>query len=292
MVDATQDFSAYALLVLPDRVPVAAFLAAKLEQYLAAGGAVLLSYRSGLSPEGDDFASERFGVTLVGEAPYSPDYLVPGEPLVKELYPTEYVMYQRGLEVTAAADTDVLAHVNAPYFNRSWCHFCSHLHTPSSGERVYPAVTRRGRVIYFAHPVFEQYGDNAPPWCKQLVANAVDLLLPRKLVGVTAPGATLVTLNRQPAEARYVLHLVHATPERKGQIDVVEDVVPLFDVPVSVAVQGGSAVRTVPDATPLPFKSLGDRTEFSVPSVQGHQMVEIVLSNTTPGPKGAKPTVT
>lgn len=292
VVDAMQDFSAYQLLVLPDLVPVDPPLAVKLEQYLAAGGAVLLSYRSGLTPEGDGFASDNFGVKRVGEAPYSPDFLVPGEQFVKGLHSTEYVMYQRGLEVTAAAGTDVLAQVNAPYFNRSWSHFCSHLHTPSSGERAYPAVTRQGRVIYFAHPVFGQYGYNAPPWCKQLVSNAVDLLLPRKLVEVTAPGATLVTLNRQPAQERYVLHLVYAAPERKGQIDVIEDVVPLFDVPVSIEIQGVKAVRTVPDAAPLPFESRGDRTEFTVPVVQGHQIVEIDLSNARPGPTGAKPTVT
>ena len=104
VIDGDEDFLRYRLLVLPDLVPVDEELSGKLERYLAGGGSLLLSYRSGLTPDGARFASERFGVELVGEAPYSPDFLVPGEALLKGLHPTEYVMYQRGLEVAVLED--------------------------------------------------------------------------------------------------------------------------------------------------------------------------------------------
>lgn len=277
LIDSQSDYSPYRLLVLPDTVPVDAALAAKLEQFVAGGGALLVSYRSGLTDEGDRFASDLFGARLKGEAPFSPDFIVPGEAVSAGLPSTGHVMYRRGLEVEPLSDAEVLAQVEVPYFNRTWRHFCSHRHTPSSGKVGYPGIVRRGRVIYFMHPVFTQYQENAPRWCKQLVANALRLLLPRPLVEVEGPSSLLAALNRQQAEGRYVLHLLHYVPERRGQaFDVIEDVIPLDDTAVSLALaEKVTAVRLVPAGETLPFEQRENRVSFRVPRIDGHAMVEI-----------------
>lgn len=215
---------------------------------------------------------------MKGEAPYSPDFLIAGEALRRGLAATRYVMYQRGMEVEPAADAEILARVEAPYFNRTWRRFYSHAHTPSSGGVVYPAIVRRGRCVYFSHPIFRQYHANAPRWCRQLLGNAIDLLLGERLVQIDGPTTLLATLNRQEHEGRHVLHLLHYVPERRGQaFDTIEDVIPLHEVAVSVATpHQPQSVRLVPRGEPLAFTHEAGRVRFTVPRIEGHAMVEIV----------------
>ena len=277
VLDTRADLSPYQVIILPDEIPCTAEFAAKLERYLAAGGSVLASYRSGLTPSGDAFATERLGVRLVGEAPYSPDFLVPEGEIGRGLPPTEHVMYLRGLEVAPLAGAEVLASTAVPYFNRTYRHFCSHRHTPSAGEPGYPAVVKSGRVVYLAHPVFSQYHKNAPRWVKTVVLDALRLLLPEPLVRHEGPSTLTTALNEQPAEGRAVLHLMHYIPERRGQdFDIIEDVIPLYDVRVSVRPpREVAAVRLAPEGTPLEIAQRDGRVEFVVPEVHGHRMVAL-----------------
>jgi hypothetical protein len=279
ILSSDRDLSPYKLLILPDAIPVDAAFAAKLEAYLDAGGSLILTHESGLRPDGQGFASPRFGVERVGPAAYSPDFLVPGEALraLSGLEPTGYVMYQRGLEVRATEGSEVLGQVEVPYFERSWRHFCSHRHTPSAHVIGYPGAVRRGNVIYFSHPLFTTYQQNAALWCKKLLGAAMALLLPDPVVQIEGPSTLIAALNRQPAENRLVLHLLHYIPERRGQaFDVIEDVLPVYGLPVSVKIESRvKGVRLVPQGKALPFAEEGGRVRFTVPEMRGYQMVEI-----------------
>ena len=279
IIDTSADFGAFRVLILPDSIPVSSGLVAKLDRYLEGGGALLASHRSGLNPEGDAFALEALGVKLVGDAPFCPDFIVPRGELVTGMPAEEMVMYKRGLEVQAREGSDVLADVHASFFNRDWRHWCSHQHTPSAREVAYPGVVRKGQAIYLAHPVFEQYHANAPRWCKQLVANALGLLLPQPLVRVDGPSSLIVTLNEQKEDKRWVLHLLHYIPERRGQdFDVIEDVIPLHDVRVSLRLPGKAGrITLVPQDQDLEIGADGARTMFTVPCVNGHQMTAVAL---------------
>lgn len=273
VIDSVADFGRYRLLVLPDEIPVQGKLVDKLAEYVRRGGAVLATHKACAGP----FGERVLGLKVKGDAPFSPDFIRPRAKLGKGLPQAELVMYMKGLELQAAAGTEVLADVVVPYFNRTWQHYFSHRHTPSSGKVGYPGVLQRGRAIAFAHPVFGQYAKNAPRWCKALVVNALDLLLPEPLVRLRAPTTTLTALNEQPHERRWVLHLLHYVPERRGDdFDIIEDVIPIFDVAVSV--RTGKApveVALAPEGKPLPFTFKNGRTEFTVPRLDGHQMVAI-----------------
>jgi len=76
ILDSQSDFSGYKLLVLPDEIPVG-------------GGALLASFESGLKPDKSDFALRSLGVRLKGDAPYSPDFIVPKGDIGKGLPPVE-----------------------------------------------------------------------------------------------------------------------------------------------------------------------------------------------------------
>ncbi|HMN62513.1 MAG TPA: beta-galactosidase trimerization domain-containing protein [Anaerolinea sp.] len=277
VLDTHSDFAAYRVLVLPDSVSLDDKLAEKIRAYLAGGGALIASYRSGLLPDESGFALPEMGVRLVGEAPFSPDFLEPSDRIGARLPQTELVVYRRGLQVEALPGAEVLAQVNVPYFNRDFRHFCSHLHTPSSRQVGYPGIIKNGQAIYFAHPIFSQYRERAPRWLRILFHDALSILLPQPLVRALGPSTLQTTLNEQPALKRRVLHLLHYIPERRGmEFDTLEDVIPLYNTAVSVrADQPVQSVRLVPEGMELAFTSENGRVEFIVPVIAGHQMIEI-----------------
>lgn len=277
IVDSHDDLSDYALVILPDDIPVDERLAGQLKTYLENGGSLIASHRSGIAPDGSAFALDQFGIDLVGEAPFSPDFIQPKGLVGKGLPETGHVMYKKAMEVTARSGSDTLAVTLVPYFNRTWEHYCSHKHTPSAGQPQYPAIVKHGHVIYFAHPVFSQYGQNAPRWVKQLVLNAIDILLPSPVVQIDGPSTVLATVNRQSAHNRLVAHVLHYIPERRGaDFDVIEDVIPIFDVGLSIRCEEKpGSVRCVPDGAEVPFEHRDSRVSFVIPKIEGHQMVEI-----------------
>jgi hypothetical protein len=290
IIDSQSDLGAYQVLVLPDQIPINPAFKQRLQTYLSTGGKILASYESGLLPDQSAFAMDAFGIRKLedtkdpggkavrGKTYWSNDYseyIVPTGRIGKKLHPTEYVMYIKGMNIQPTGDTSVLASVTQPFFNRTPEHYFSHKQAPSSGKRGNAAITQKGNLIYFAHPVFRQYDENAAIWCKQLVLNALDILLKEPRVQLQAPSSTVVTLNAQSPENRWVLHVLHYIPERRGKsFDTIEDIVPIYDIPVSIKVPTtAKRVLLVPENKELHFVHLGERISFSIPTVTGHQMV-------------------
>jgi len=265
--------------ILPDTIPVSPTLAAKLEKFVAGGGKLIASYKSGLNEAGDAFALKCLGVEFVGDAPFSPDFIVPAGEVGRGLPKTEHVMYKKGLAVKLRKGAKALAGTRVPYFNRTWEHFCSHRHTPSAHKRGAAGIVGKGGCIYFMHPIFTEYADDAPRWCKQLVLNALEMLLPDPRVRHDGPSTVVATLNRQKAEKRLALHLLHYIPERRAQhFDIIEDVIPLHDLTVSVKAPGKvKSVRCVPEDVPLEFATKNGRVEFALPKLEGHQIIELAM---------------
>ncbi len=293
IVDSATDLTPYRVVILPDVIPVDAVLAAKLDAYLAQGGKLIATFESGLNPDKTSFALDALGVAIAGEGPRDVagnlargrvyhqsnyvEYILPDAAIGQGLPPTEHAMYIRGMDITARAGSEVLAAIVPSYFDRTWEHFCSHRHTPSAGEPGNPAIVRAGNAIYFSSPIFTTYQKVAPLWCKRLLLNALDLLLPEPLIRHGGPSTLRATINEQPAQQRQVVHLLHYIPERRGEFfDVIEDVIPLYDTAVSVrAADVVTRVTAVPQGEAIPFEIHGGRIEFVVPAIHGHQMIEM-----------------
>ena len=295
IVDSRSDFTHYRLLILPDAVLLDDALAQKIAAYQVGGGKLIASFESGLAPDLCDFALPQWGLRKTGDGAVDSqgqpvrgrhfdkgdyvDYLRAHRALARGLRATDYVIYMRGLEVAAAPETETLASVVPAYFDRTWEHFCSHRQTPAAGHPAGPAAVRAGGLIYFAHPIFRQYHRNAPRWCKQLLLNALDILLPDPLLRHGGPSTLIAALNEQPEHSRCVLHLLHYVPERRGQeFDVIEDVLPLYKVELSLRLPAPvSTVRCVPAGETLQHATEDGRVTFTVPAIEGHQMLELLL---------------
>jgi len=272
-IDGDADFSKYKLLVLPDSITLDSDLASRIQIYMEQGGSVIASYESGLLPDKSAFALDTWGVRYKGAAPYSPDFLVPNDLIRNGLSLVEHVMYKRGISIEPTNEAKTLAEVVRPYFNRTYRHFISHRHTPSDGEAIYPGIVQCDRVIYFSHPIFSQYDDNAPLWCKQLFLNAMKRLLPNPLLRHDGPSSLITTVTEQTQ--RLVVHLLHYIPVRSNQtIDVIEDIIPLYDINLQLrSDQPIEKVTLVPEQQELQFHQEEGYVNFAVPVIKGHQMI-------------------
>jgi hypothetical protein len=293
IIDSQADFDRYRVLVLPDHISLDSTLAAKVQRYLDTGGALIATFESGLTPAKDGFAIADFGVMLNSDGPRDAqgqlvrgrqypsgdyaEYLRPGSTIGVGLAATEHVMYMRGTDVQATPDTEVLAETVASFFDRTYRHFSSHRQTPSSGTVRGPAIVRRGRAIYCAHPLFSQYAQNAPRWCKQLILNVLQLLLPEPLLRHNGPSSVFATVLEQPAEKRLITHVLHYIPERRGfDFDVIEETIPLHDLTISVrSARTIRRVASTPEGVELPFTMEGERVTFTLPRLDGHQIMAL-----------------
>ena len=290
-VDPDADFSAYPIVVVPAAVPVDAALAARLRAHAEAGGRVLLAGDPGP-------AADLFGVRVLGPAEHEPEFLVPLGGFAPGLPRAPHVMYDRGWSaelVDPAAE--VLAESQAPYFNRTWRHYCSHQHAPSCGEAVGPAVVERavgagadaGRCVWFAHPVFSTYQRFAPRWVRGAVGAALDRLRPA-LRCDDGPVGMDTSLMHQPAHRRYVLHALYFPASRKaagweqdregrpdGGFDVIEEAVELRELRFEL--RPPRAVRSAtlrPQDRELPLTLGPDgAVSFTLPRLDGHQVVTL-----------------
>jgi hypothetical protein len=293
ILDSASDLSRYKVIVLPDKIPVDVELAQKLQAYLDRGGALIASFESGMNADASEFARRVLGVRLKSEGARDlngelvrgklfptndyVEYILPGQ-LGKGLAQTEYALYIRGMDVEAEPGSETLANKVLAYFDRTYRHFCSHRQTPSSGQVGGPAVIKNGRAIYFANPIFSEYNKVAPRWEKQLFLNALDLLLPDPLVRHSGPTTLQVTINEQADENRWIVHLLHYIPERRSQeIDIIEDVIPLYSTKFSIKSPTVKAVLSVPEQEPLPYEQKDGRVKFVLPKLVGHQMIALEL---------------
>ena len=195
------------------------------------------------------------------------------------------VIHGGAYDVRPRGGTRVLATREVPYFNRDWNHFSSHQHTPDAGSSEFPAVTQHENIIYFAHAIFTRYRLHGQPLYRDLVADALKLLLPQPVLETDLPTAARAVLTRQEKEARDVLHLLYAVPmlrggaadaENVGQpIEVIEDLVPLFNVECAVRVPDVKSVRLAPEGDELDFQNEDGAVRFTVPKLLCHQMIEI-----------------
>lgn len=270
--DMEEDFSRYKVLVLPDAVRVTEALHSKLRAFTAGGGKVLATGTSGLYADRDEFALD-FGAEYMGPSTFAPEYFRPSWP-PKPWEPAAFVMYRAGQQVRLADGGQSLGGREEPYFNRTWAHFCSHMHTPSTLQDAGPGMVQGPDGIYFAWPVFNDYATKGSLICRKIVEQALNLLLEKTLT-TSLPAQGITTLTEQPEQGRYVHHLLYASPVRRGDnVEVIEDLIPLADIDVLLRLNKPiSRVSLALSGVDLPFIQTDRSISFVLPRLECHQMV-------------------
>lgn len=274
VIDNEEDFSRYKVLILPDAVRVGEALLPKLQAFTAGGGKILATGLSGLHEKEDAFALD-LGASYTGPSEYRPEYFRPAwAPMPLE--EAAFVLYGTGQQVSLAAGGEALGMREEPYFNRTWNHFSSHQHAPANGHDAGPGMTQGSDGIYIAWNVFDDYAAVGSLIARQMVHHALDRLLGNQKTLSTGLGAQgIVSLMQQKQADRYVLHLLYASPVKRGNgVEVIEDLPVLHDVPVTL--RGLPLIKKmtlVPEGQYLSFTQDDNGVTLTVPRLECHQMI-------------------
>jgi len=244
----------------------------KITKFISSGGKVLAM---GAGIIVDDKPVIDIGADYLGLASYDVDYTLVGKELSRDLVISPFLNYDPAIRVKPHKGSEVLAVIREPYFSRTIAHYCSHANTPYTLEDAdHPAVIRHGNVVYIAHDLDRQYHEHGARVHRDLFINSLNLLRKNPLVEVEMPSSGRMNLLHQPEYNRYVVHLLYSTPIQRGEVSVIEDLVPLYDVPVTLNL-GKKIVRAtqVPSGVKLPMKKIGDRIELLIPEFTCHTAI-------------------
>lgn len=271
ILDETMALDGYRLIIVPDDFIATEQWQRKLDAYAQAGGRVIACYKGGLNANG--LYPACYQAQYVRDRQAFPDFLIADGVLANGLEPqNEYVLYQQGAEILpTGAETVLLA--RAPYFKREGDRFCSHQYTPSAKGDSYPAAIRSDNVLLFAHPMFSQYRKNAPFQVKQIIKNALDLLLPERLMQHDGPSTVTVQLLGQPDKGRVCAHILSYIPVRKSaEIDIIEERTVVNNLTIRLNLpQAVTKARLVPEDIEL---KVTDGC-ITIPRVNGYAIVEL-----------------
>ncbi len=273
VVDTETDISKYKLLILPDICTLDEKLTKKVNDFIAAGGKVLASYQSGLNTDKTDFAID-FGCRFEGNSEYKPTYIRPDSD-IESLRQASYIIYEDAMKVSATTGKST-AIIDKPYFNRTLEHFCSHLHTPNSGEKYGDAVVMTENTAYFAHKVFLEYYIHGNIYTKEIVRAAIEALIGNdKTIHTNLAAQGVITLTENGDSQ--IVHTLYASPVRRGEkIEIIEEIIPIYNTDVSVkSDKAPKSVTLVPENQPLDFEYKDGRINFTVPKIDCWQMTEI-----------------
>jgi hypothetical protein len=274
-LDFTDDLAPYALVILADSVKVTPEEARKIDAYVRGGGKLLVTGTAGMDRGGTRFLVESPRVGYVSKAEYCPRYARIAPDAFPGIAPMDYVLYEQGVTVRGLPGATVSARIVNPYFNRTWEHFCSHRHTPPAALSEEPFVVRAPGCAYAAHPLFTDYALNGCRVYRDIVSRLIADFMGEPVVTADLPTTAELTLRRQGEDL--ILHVLHYIVQKKcRRLETVEEAIPLFDRKVSV--RTGAAPRRVylaPQEEDLPFRFESGRCAFTIPRVEGHQMVVI-----------------
>lgn len=269
VADFETELDKYKVIILPDVIRADEKFAMKLKQFCQNGGKILATGKSALYEDKNEFCLD-LGAEWIKESPYRPDYFRPSVK-IDGMGDTGYVMYGSGERVRCIG-TELGAREN-PYFNRSYKHFCSHQHTPNSGEYGGAGMTEGQDGIYIAWDIFNDYAVSGEIHLKQITVFALDRLLgERKTLITNLPAQGVATLMEQ--NSRQICHLLYASPVKRGNgVEIIEDILPVYDVSVSIRTDKNiSRVYLAPQMEEIPFTYENGRVTAQIKKLECHQM--------------------
>lgn len=271
VIDFSSDFSKYKVIILPDCVKLNEKAAEIVKNYIAGGGKILATGKSGLDIDEKKFLLD-FGAEHIGENEYKPSYFMP-EFETDDIKKTAYVFYSDG-EIIRSCGGEVLAKEVDPYFNRTVEHFSSHKHTPNSDHSSGAGMIKGKDGIYIAWQIFSDYAQNGNIIYKQAVCYALDMLLgENKTIKTNLPAQGIVTLMHQTDKNRYICHLLYASPVKRGKnVEVIEDIVPVHNINADIKLPVKNAYLA-PAGERIEFANNNGVCEIKDITVDCHQMI-------------------
>lgn len=301
IIDEEMSFEGYRVLILPDYIAMNDTLHQRIQNYLQQGGKVLATFESGFNQEGTELVLTELGITLQSlgindengkrirgvvdkgdnanqqNYPYT-DYIRYDKEFAAEIPRTDFHMYATGTDVAANEGSIVWADLVRPIYYRTAEHFYSHRQAPPQNIATGAAIVATASTVYCAFPLFHIFQREGAWWMKRTLQAMLDILLPEPIFRLKAHPSVTATVNRQMELKRTIIHLCNYIPEKKCDLrQSIERPIPLFQIECSLRAQEEKvkSVKIVPDNREIPFYGIENRTEFVIPELCGHLMIEI-----------------
>lgn len=275
IINRRTDFASYRVLVLPDNVTVDEQLAGLLQAYLKQGGKILSTGRSGLTPDGSQFALEKdWGISRLDDYNEAPAYFQMAADYAKNVADMPLIVRANGLRVKPADGTRILGQIVAPYYNKHWDGKYSFYYAPPANIVTdIPFATCNGKVAVCTFGLCESYYAQAAGDLRYVLMNLLDALLPERLLRTSAPAFAKAFVTRK-ANAR-MIHLLAYLPELRGKSIVVEDELTLNNTSLALRLDGFAPKRAflMPDRQPLAFTVQDGYAKVTVPTMSGYALV-------------------
>ena len=262
VVESGDDLSKYQCVILPDAVKLTEGDKKALVAYANNGGKLVVSGKS-IFPE--------LGFECLGESEYDLDYIKCD---IDEVT-TPFLAYSHAYKVKA--EGEVMAEVYEPFFNRTWRHFCGHKNTPNKAEPAeYPALIRKGNVLYFAHPVFEAYNKSGNYVLQKYIMKGIESIYDKCLKLSNFYSCGRVRVRKSKNDSFYALHLLYAPPVNRGNVCLLEDFPLLNNINVELKLtEQVKRVVSKPDGEEIPFTQANGILKFTVNNLHIHKLVVI-----------------
>lgn len=272
------NFAAFDTVIIPEYARLDDEALAALKDYLARGGKLVTAGDS-LVKNGA-FAID-MGLAFLGGAEYDCDYIesdgryanVPHSPMLCNL---------PGFR-TRADGAEVYANFITPYFSRTYGRFCGHKNTPyDKDSQKYPAIAKYGNVVYMSHPLASAYSKLGSLYHREYFMNALSLVYEGGAYEIEGLGSQgRVTMIRQREKSRYCMNMIYAIPARRGAAEIIEDILPVYNVKVTLRVKEQiKRVRLGVSGEELQVEQMGNGVTFTVPRLDCHAAVVIEYEGT------------
>lgn len=271
VVHGETDLMRFDTVIIPDRYRLNESWGNAFNTYLAQGGKVLILGGGALKEDDDAFA---FAVPFQyeGKSVYDKDFFELGANAPDDIVSSPILCYTSAHRVSG--EGMVLAGVREPYFSRTYEKFCSHYNTPYRDISAdYPGAVQNGNILYAAHELSRMYLDYGVVYHRRYFQWLLRKLYQADCVKVNLPSRARVHFVKREEQNQYVLHLLYATPMKRGGVEVLEDFPTLYQTEVLISVpEEIKKVTLIPQNTEIPFEKIGEEYKILIPEITGHQM--------------------
>ncbi len=266
------DYSKFDTVIIPEDSSFNDEELEAVKNFIAKGGKVL-AIGNGIVRNGEFIIDT--GLEYLGENEYHFDYIysnnasadVPNAPMLCNM-PSVFAKN---------VDAEIYAEVLPPYFNRTLGHFCGHKNTPHNKEADRrPAISKKGNVVYMAHPMPSIYKTYGSVFFKRYLTMALDLIYNERIMKVSSGASTRCTLIDQPQNSRYCFNIAYAIPRKSGLAEIIEDITPIYNIKVELRLEKSPKKVYMPLCdSALKFGFENGICSFEIPFIEGHESVVI-----------------
>ncbi len=226
------DFNKYQTVIFPNGCKLNESTIAKIKEFVFNGGKVLF--------EGDSLIKDNeflldCGGEYIGKCEFDCDYMhlinakrdIPDAPILC------YITSNKVKNI----DGTVLATVSHPYFSRTYDHYCGHKNTPYNKDaQEYAGIIKKGNVIYIANPLTANYFEFGAVMHKRIFMEALDKVYqPQVEIELYSQGR--ISFLKQKEQNRYCLGMLYASPVKRGKAEIIEDIIPIYNIPIKIKVR-------------------------------------------------------